>query len=138
MRECVKIIREVRPDARMWVWSDMWDPVHNAAPGFPERWGAFYLANGSYRGSWEGLPSEVGIVNWGGIGHAQNLKWFSGRGHEQVLAGYYDSDRDGSGIVEWLAAAEGVPGVTGAMYTTWRDDHSALEPWAEKAWGGGK
>jgi hypothetical protein len=138
MRQCVKIIRDLRPDARMWVWSDMWDPVHNAAPGFPERWGAFYLVNGSFRGSWEGLPSEVGIVNWGGVHHVQNLKWFSGRGHEQVLAGYYDGDKDGSGIAGWLAAARGVPGVTGAAYTTWRDDFSALEAWAEKAWGGGK
>jgi hypothetical protein len=136
MRRCVEIIRGVRSDAEMWVWSDMFDPSHNAGPGFPERDGPFYLANGSFSGSWDGLPSEVGIVNWDARFMCENLNWFSGRGHEQILAGYYDHDGDGAQIARWVASAGGVPGVTGAMYTTWADGYDALEAWAARAWGG--
>jgi hypothetical protein len=135
MRRCIAMIRAIRPDARLWVWSDMFDPFHNAGPGFPDKSGPHYLVNGSLRDSWEALPPEVGIVNWGSRRISENLKWFSDRGHEQVLAGYYDGDRDGSEIEAWLAAAEGISGVTGAAYTTWTDNFDHLEAWAEKAWG---
>jgi hypothetical protein len=133
MRWCVQTIRAIRPDARLWVWSDMFDPFHNAGPGFPEREGPFYLVNGSFAGSWEGLPADVGVVNWDS--RRRNLGWFSQRGHEQVLAGYYDHDEDGASIESWLKAADGIPGVTGAMYTTWADRFGALETWAQRAWG---
>ena len=135
MRRCIAMIRAIRPDARLWVWSDMFDPFHNAGPGFPDKSGPHYLVNGSLRDSWEALPAEVGIVNWGSLRISENLKWFSDRGHEQVLAGYYDGDRDGSEIEAWLAAAEGISGVAGAAYTTWTDNFDHLEAWAEKAWG---
>lgn len=127
-RRCVEIIREIRPDAEIWVWSDMFDPNHNAVDDY-------YLVNGTWRGSWEGLPPEVGIANWAGHLKGRNLRWFADRGHEQVLAGYYDHDEDGSAIEEWLQAGEGLPGIVGAMYTTWRDDYSDMETWAETAWG---
>ncbi|MBN1461702.1 MAG: hypothetical protein JXA57_19400 [Armatimonadetes bacterium] len=129
VRRCAQIIRDVNPEAKIWVWSDMFDPMHNA------REGEYYLVNGSWEGSWEGLDPEIGIVNWAGFLRGRNLKWFSDRGHEQILSGYYDRDDDGRGIREWLAAAEGVAGVTGAMYTTWIPKYDSLEAWAAAAWG---
>jgi len=128
-RQCVQIIKTISPKAKVWVWSDMFDPMHNAVK-------EYYLVNGPLTGSWEGLGKDVGIVNWAGHLEGKNAKFFADRGHEQVLAGYYDGDEDGRGITRWLANTKDVPRVTGAMYTTWQDKYDALAPWAKAAWGG--
>ena len=52
-----------------------------------------------------------------------------------MLSGYYDYDDDGSAIAAWLKAVEGIPGVVGAMHTSWQEKFDTLEAWAEKAWG---
>ena len=30
VHKAAQIIRDIRPDAEIWVWSDMFDPMHNA------------------------------------------------------------------------------------------------------------
>ena len=50
-------------------------------------------------------------------------------------AGYYD--RDTYLIGDWLKGVEGLPNITGAMYTTWKDDYDDMESWARATWGGG-
>lgn len=126
VRRCVEIVRKIDPDARLCIWSDMFDPHHNAVK-------EFYLVNGDLAGSWEGLPPEVRIINWNSGKPKPSLTHFANRGHSQVLAGYYDGPPER--IQNWLQASEGLPGVTGAMYTTWRNDFSNLEKFAEMAWG---
>jgi len=122
------IIRKARPDAGIWVWSDMFDPQHNAVDNF-------YLVNGSLKGSWKGLDKDVGIVNWNGGLAGKNCRFFADLGLRQILSGYYDADNDGAGITGWLANVRDVPGVVGAMYTTWGDNYGAMDVWAQKAWG---
>jgi hypothetical protein len=117
-RRCVKIIKDLNPDARVVVWSDMFDPNHNAVDNY-------YLVNGSWKGSWEGLSKDVVIANWNGGKAAASLKFFADRGHPQVIAGYYDGDL--SNFKKWDAAAKGVPGVRGFMYTTWAHNFGLLE-----------
>ena len=122
------IIRTIRPDAGIWVWNDMFDPYHNAVDHF-------YLVNGSLKNSWKGLDKDVGIVNWNGGGLAKDCKFFSDLGLKQILSGYYDGDADGSGIQKWIGSAKGLPGIVGAMYTTWEDNYGPMDVWAQKAWG---
>jgi hypothetical protein len=122
------IIRKIRPDAEIWVWSDMFDPMHNAVDHY-------YAVNGTLAGSWKGLDKDIGIVNWNGGLKGKNCVFFANLGQRQILSGYYDSDEDGSGIAEWLANTKDVPGIVGAMYTTWEDKYGAMKPWAQKAWG---
>lgn len=129
VRKCTQIIRDISPQAEIWVWSDMFDPMHNAV-------GDYYAVNGSWAGSWEGLEPSVGVVNWYGQLRGKNARFFADRGHQQLLAGYYDGDEDGTEIAAWLQAVEGVRGIVGAMYTTWRDQYGAMEVWAKQAWGG--
>ncbi len=86
-RRCVDILKEVNPRARVVVWSDMFDPHHNAHDDY-------YLVNGTLKGSWEGLPADVVIANWNGGKARESLKWFADRGHPQVIAGYYDGGMD--------------------------------------------
>ncbi|MEP6756872.1 MAG: carbohydrate binding domain-containing protein [Chthonomonadales bacterium] len=122
------IIREIRPDASIWVWNDMFDPMHNAVDHF-------FAVNGTIAGSWKGLDKDVGIVNWYGGLKGKNCKFFADLGLKQILSGYYDSDDDGSVIKEWYANTTMVPGIVGSMYTTWEDKYGSMAPWAKKAWG---
>lgn len=126
VRRCAELVRGMNPQARLCIWSDMFDPHHNAVKDF-------YLVNGDLAGSWEGLPKETIIMNWNSDKPAPSLKHFANHGHAQVLAGYYDAPPER--IKGWLKAGEGVTGLRGAMYTTWQNNFSDLEKFATAAWG---
>ena len=96
-RRCTRLLKSVNSQARIIVWSDMFDPSHNAVD-------SYYLVNGSLKGSWEGLDREVMIANWNGGKAAESLKFFADRGHPQVIAGFYDVD-DLSNFQQWNLAA---------------------------------
>jgi hypothetical protein len=130
VRKAAAIIRQARPDAGIWVWNDMFDPMHNAVE-------KFYAVNGTLAGSWKGLDKDVGIVNWHGGLEGKNCRFFADLGLKQILSGYYDGDDDGAAITRWKAATRDIPGIVGAMYTTWEDKYGAMEAWAKAAWGGG-
>ena len=126
VRSCAKILREVNPGGKIYVWSDMFDPNHNAH-------GNYYLVRGDLAGSWEGLDKDIIIVPWYFGKRAESLRWFAGRGHQQVIAGYYDHNP--LQIRDWLDAARGIDGVIGVMYTTWAHKFDDLEKFAEAANG---
>ena len=121
------LARRAKPGARLCVWSDMFDPAHNAHADY-------YLSNGTWEGSWKGLPKDALVLNWNRGGSAKSLPFFAAMGMKQVLAGFYDGDADD--IKAWLSESRGVKGITGAMYTTWQGDYSKLEAFAKAAWGG--
>jgi hypothetical protein len=125
-RRCVEIVKQVSTKARVVVWSDMFDPHHNAHDHY-------YLVNGTLEGSWKGLPEDVVIANWNGGKARESLKFFADRGHTQIIAGYYDSGLDN--IKKWEEAAQGVPRVTGFMYTTWQHKYDDLDAVAAHLWG---
>lgn len=124
---CLAILAEVDPTLRVAVWSDMFDPHHNAQANY-------YLVRGTLEGSWEGLPPSVVIANWNSGRGRESLQFFADRGHPQVIAGYYDADDLGD-LRRWTAAARGVPGVIGFMYTTWRERYDLLESYGREAAG---
>jgi hypothetical protein len=111
--------------ATVYAWNDMFDPFHNAVKG------PYYLVNGPWTDSWEGLDKSVVIMNWNFGKRDQSLKFFADRGHRQILAGYYDHKPEQ--IKDWLASAAKVQGVIGVMYTTWRNDYSNIEAFAKLA-----
>jgi hypothetical protein len=121
-RTCVNILREVNPGGRIYVWSDMFDPHHNAHKDY-------YLVRGDLSRSWEGLDKDVIIVPWYFEKRAQSLKFFADRGHRQVIAGYYDAGPER--MRDWLDAAKPFPGVAGVMYTTWEHKYADLERFTE-------
>jgi hypothetical protein len=126
-KTCTGILQEVNPGGTIYVWSDMFDPGHNAHDDY-------YLVNGDLAGSWEGLDKTVVAVLWNFGKRRESAQWFAGRGHPLVIAGYYDGDP--AQVREWMAAVQDVPGVQGIIYTTWRNDYTQLERFAELVRGG--
>ena len=127
VKRCAAIIRKADPGKPIYVWSDMFDPHHNA-----RKTGRYYLVKGDgpWHGSWEGLDKDITIVNWHGhpSGRTESLTHFASRGHRQILAGYYDGPPER--ITAWLGDAGKVRGVVGVMYTTWRRSYDDLEKFA--------
>jgi hypothetical protein len=124
VRTCIQILREVSPGGEIYVWSDMFDPHHNAHKDY-------YLVRGDLTDSWAGLDSKVIIVPWYFDRREESMKWFAGRGHRQVIAGYYDDAPER--VSEWLGTARKHLGVLGVMYTTWQQKYNDLERFAELA-----
>lgn len=121
VRTCIQILRDVNPGGRIYVWSDMFDPNHNAH-------GDYYLVRGNLAGSWAGLDRDVIIMNWNFGKRDASLKFFADRGNRQVIAGYYDDNP--KQLLDWLKSAHDVQGLEGVMYTTWRHDFSKMEEFA--------
>lgn len=134
VRRCTNIIGAVNPEAAVVVWSDMFDPHHNARQDY-------YLVANTLVGSWDGLAKDVTVVNWNGGKKRESLRFFAERGHRQVVAGFYDHPDVQGRLRQWTDAAAGLEGVDGYMYTTWRKDYSKLEEFAaavRNRMGGGK
>jgi hypothetical protein len=128
--QSIQRIHSVMPNSPLYVWSDMFDPSHNAHDHY-------YYVEGDLSGSWTALPPNVIMMNWNLGNLANSLTWFSGQNpdqpvaHQQIIAGYYDSG-DGAGSArDEMAQASGIPGVLGLMYTSWGDDYSQLKKFAD-------
>jgi hypothetical protein len=120
--ECVtktaEILRNYAPSLEIYVWSDMFDPNHNAH-------GNYYLVDGDFTGSWDHVPKNLIMAVWGGEPREASLKFFSGRGTRTLVACYYDAD-DLKDVEGWLRIAATTPKVRGFMYTPWQKKHSLL------------
>lgn len=121
LQACTKILRDVNPGGKIYVWSDMFDPKHNAVK-------QYYLVNGSLLGSWNGLDRDVVVANWNFEHRDASLKFFTERGNPLLIAGYYDAPL--SNLRAWLDSAEKAPGASAVMYTTWANHYDDLEKFA--------
>jgi hypothetical protein len=116
-----RMLREENPKAEVFVWSDMLDPNHNANPGRKY----YYLAEGSYAGSWNHVPKELGIVCWYYEKRSESLRHFSSFGFRTVAGAYYDADTLDN-PKGWLEALAATPGASGILYTTWLNKYELL------------
>jgi hypothetical protein len=114
----VRIIREVNPQAELFIWSDMFDPNHNAHADY-------YLVDGDFTGSWKYIPKDLVIVCWYYNKRRESLGFFSSLGFRTLAGTYYDGDtlENPSG---WLEALNETPGACGIMYTTWQNKYNLL------------
>jgi hypothetical protein len=130
VRRCRSIIRKADPNKPLYVWSDVFDPYHNALQK-----GRYFLVKGDgpWYGAGEGLNRDVTVVNWHmqADGRREALYHFDRLGYSQILAGFYDTDLKET--ADWLKDAAQVRNVVGMMYTTWRGDFSKLEDFARCA-----
>jgi hypothetical protein len=111
-------IRAVNPTAQVLVWSDMFDPGHNAKS-------QYYLVDGPVTDTWEYLPKDVGVVCWWYEHRRESLDFFSSRGFKTIAGAYYDAD-DLKNPAGWLEALDVTLGAAGIMYTTWENKYELL------------
>ncbi|MBN2449445.1 MAG: hypothetical protein JXR77_03595 [Lentisphaeria bacterium] len=123
IRRQVEIIRGVRPDARIVIWSDMLDPNHNAHDHY-------YLAESTFEESWEGIPRDLVIACWYYRIRDKSLAFFGDLGFPTLAAAYYDGD-DMENIQGWIEAIRHAPANRGILYTTWQNKYDLLAPFGQ-------
>jgi hypothetical protein len=121
-KQC-SIIRAVNPQAKIYLWSDMLDPNHNAH-------GDYYLVEGDFTGSWQYVPKDLVIVCWYYEKRHESLKFFSDLGFETVAGAYYDGDTLDN-PKGWLEALAQTPRARGIIYTTWQNKYDLLAPFGD-------
>ena len=112
------MIRAANSQAQIYVWSDMFDPNHNARA-------KYYLINGSFEGTWNYIPKDLIMACWNMDERDPCLGFFSKLGHHTLAAAYYDAD-DLQNSKDWLGSLDRTPGATGIMYTTWENKYGLL------------
>jgi hypothetical protein len=125
--ECVTkqaaAIRRYSPKTEVYVWSDMFDPNHNAH-------GNYYLIQGDFTGSWKHVPKNLIMAVWGGEPREKSLQFFAEQGFPALVACYYDADNLDD-VKRWLATAKRSPNVRGFMYTPWTKRYDLLPTFGE-------
>jgi len=113
-----QMIRAANPQAQVYVWSDMFDPNHNARE-------KYYLIDGSFDGTWKDIPKDLVIACWYYEKRDKSLDFFSKLGYQTLAGAYYDAD-DLENPKGWLESLDRTPGASGIMYTTWENKYALL------------
>jgi hypothetical protein len=113
-----RMIRAVNPKAEVYVWSDMFDPNHNARE-------KYYLIDGSLQGTWNYIPKDLVIACWYFEKRDLSLDFFSKLGYRTLAGAYYDAD-DLANPKAWLESLDRTLGAIGIMYTTWENKYELL------------
>jgi hypothetical protein len=113
----------VNPKAQVLVWSDMFDPNHNAVS-------KYFLVDGSLENTWKYMPKNMGIVCWYFDRRKESLNFFSSHGFKTIASIGPDSAALDN-PKGWLEVMDKTPGATGIMYTTWSDDFKLVAPFGD-------
>ena len=118
VKKCTELVHKIAPGKLVLTWNDMFDPYHNAPESSEKHNGYLTKAaegKGAWAGSWEGVSPEVIVMDW--MKKPESAKFWSDRGNQVILAGYYDKAPEA--IVDWMKAVKAEKNVVGIMYTTW-------------------
>jgi len=113
-----RMIRAANPQAEVYVWSDMFDPNHNAKK-------EYYLIDGSFLGTWKYIPKDLIVACWYYEKRDLSLGFFSKLGYRTLGAAYYDAD-DLENPKGWMESLGRTAGAEGIMYTTWENKYQLL------------
>ena len=120
------IVREVNPQAEIFIWSDMIDPIHNGSDRRPY----YYHVDENFYGSWNYIPKDLVIACWWHKMRNESLAHFSGLGYRTVGASYYDAD-DLENPKDWLESLDNNPLAKGIIYTTWLNKYDLLDDFGD-------
>lgn len=123
----VETLKKYNPKAEIYVWSDMFDPNHNARKDY-------YLVQGDFTGTWKYVPKDLIMAVWGGEPRDESLEFFSKEGFKVLIACYYDADNV-EDVKRWGELAKKYKNITGFMYTTWLQRYKLVSEFAKVLWG---
>lgn len=122
----VDIVRSINPEAEILIWSDMFDPNHNA-PGDYMKGDYYYHVDGTFEGSWKYLPKDVVVVCWYAERRDKSLAHFSKLGFRTLGSSSGDLDRARG----WLKSLDDTPNAMGIMFTTWSENFEILSQFGD-------
>jgi hypothetical protein len=122
----VNILRKYNPETEIYIWSDMFDPNHNARNNY-------YLVEGDFTGSWNYIPKDFIIAVWGGKPREKSLDFFNSQGFKVLIACYYDADNMDD-VKGWYEISKKFNNIVGFMYTTWERKYEFLKDFAKILW----
>jgi len=122
----VNILRKYNPETEIYIWSDMFDPNHNARNNY-------YLVEGDFTGSWNYIPKDIIIAVWGGKPREKSLEFFYKQGFKVLIACYYDADNMDD-VKGWYEISKKFNNIVGFMYTTWERKYEFLKDFAKILW----
>ena len=122
----VNILRKYNPETEIYIWSDMFDPNHNAI-------NKYYLVEGDFTGSWNYIPKDIIIAVWGGKPREKSLEFFNNQGFKVLVACYYDAGNMND-VKKWYEISKKFSNIVGFMYTTWEKKYDFIEDFAEILW----
>ena len=125
MHRLVDMLHEKRSDLEVWVWSDMFDPFHNARNNY-------YLVDGDLSGVIDLIPEELKIVNWNRGEMVSSVPAFDSKGFRQFASN--DATSSVSASPDWGQAMRDAGGGEGMMFTTWDGTYDDLGVVADYAW----
>ena len=111
------VVREINPNAEVFIWSDMLDDNHNARNNY-------YLVDGDLTGSWNYIPKDLIIVCWYHKSRNESMHHFSSRGFKTLAC--VNSDKGVGETKDWLQALKNTPDANGAMYASFENDYTKL------------
>ena len=111
------IVREINPNAEVFIWSDMLDDNHNARNNY-------YLVDGDLTGSLNYIPKDLVIVCWYHKLRNESMHHFSSRGFKTLAC--VNADNGVNEARDWLQALKNTPNASGAMYTSFENDYTKL------------
>lgn len=117
------IIKSVRTDAEVYIWSDMLDPGHNAVDHY-------YGLPTTFKGSWECIPKDIIISCWYMKKMKYSMDFFTANGFRVQCASYYDQD-DLDMTAANLDVCNHTRNCTGMIYTSWQRKYQLLESFGE-------
>ena len=112
------IIKNINPRAKIFIWSDMLDPNHNARNNYD-------MVTGDFSGSWRYIPKDIIIVCWYYQKREQSLRHFTENGFKILAAAYYDKNSLET-TRQWLKTIKNHNNSVGIMYTTWKSQYNLL------------
>lgn len=122
----VEILRKYNPKTEIFIWSDMFDPNHNARNDY-------YLVEGDFTGSWNYIPKDIIIAVWGGKPREKSLEFFYNQGFKVLIACYYDANNM-EDVKRWYELSKKFDNILGFMYTTWQKKYEFIKDFAYVLW----
>jgi hypothetical protein len=113
-----RMIKDINPEAGIFIWSDMLDPHHNAKDSHCQ-------VRGTFAGSWHYVPKDITVVCWNHGKREDSLKHFFESGFGVLAAAYYDEATIASSA-DWVKSLEKYSNGIGMMYTTWKNQYHLL------------
>ncbi|MFQ6042593.1 MAG: carbohydrate binding domain-containing protein [Candidatus Poribacteria bacterium] len=117
------IFKKIDKAIEVFIWSDMFDPNHNARDNF-------YNVVGDFTGSWQYVPKGLIMVCWSASLKEQSLPFFS----EQGFRTFGSVNMDGGTLEDvkgWLNTLDKTKDAIGIMYTTWQGQYELLAPFGD-------